>query len=119
MRLTTFSRSARIMLTGMAACLAIGLTAGSALASATWTIKPGGAVTLGLVTATIKDTKTAATITCKRGNLTGKLKSGSGLTGTSAGRITGGAVKGCGGPGPAALADHPARPALAHQPHLL
>jgi hypothetical protein len=99
MRLTTFSRSARILLTGMAACL-VGLAAGPAAAVATWTIKPGGAVTLGLVTATIKDTKTASTITCKRGNLTGKLKSGSGLNGTSAGSITGAAINGCPGPGP-------------------
>src|SRR5262249_53724864 len=100
MRLPTFSRSARIPLTGMAACLAAGLAAGPAAAAATWTIKPGGAVTLGLVTATIKDTTTANEITCKRGNLTGKLKSGSGLTGTSAGRITGGVIDGCAGPGP-------------------
>src|SRR5262249_26256226 len=72
MRLPAFSRSARIPLTGMAACLAAGLAAGPAAAAATWTIKPGGAVTLGLVTATIKDTTTAASITCKRGKLTGK-----------------------------------------------
>jgi hypothetical protein len=100
MRLMTFSHSARILLTGMAACLAVGLAAGPALAAATWTIRPGGAVTLGLVTATIKDTTTAATITCKRGHLTGKLKSGRGLNGTSAGNITGGAIDGCAGPGP-------------------
>jgi len=100
MRLPALSRSARIPLTGMAACLAAGLAAGPAAAAATWTIKPGGAVTLRLVTATIKDTTTAASITCKRGKLTGKLKSGSGLTGTSAGRITGGVIDGCAGPGP-------------------
>jgi hypothetical protein len=100
MRLMTFSRSAQILLTSMAACLAVGLAAGPALAAATWTIKPGGAVTLGLVTATIKDTTTASEITCKRGNLAGKLKSGSGLTGTSAGSITGRPINGCFGPGP-------------------
>jgi len=96
MRLTTFSRSARILLTGMAACLA----AGPALAAATWTIKPGGAVTLGLVTAVIKDTTTAAAITCARGSLTGTLKPGSGLNGTSAGSITGAAISACFAPGP-------------------
>ena len=100
MRLPAFARSARVLLTGMAACLAAGLAAGAAAAAATWTIKPGGAVTLGLVTATIKDTTTAASITCKRGKPTGKLKPGSGLTGTSAGRITGGVIDGCAGPGP-------------------
>jgi hypothetical protein len=100
MRLPAFSRPARILLTGMVACLAVGLAAGPAAAATTWTIKPGGAVTLGLVTATIKDTKTANELTCKRGNLTGKLKSGSGLNGTSAGSITGAAINGCFGPGP-------------------
>ena len=100
MRWMTLSRSARTLLTGMAACLVVGLAAGPAAAAATWTIKPGGAVTLGLVTATIKDTKTASQITCNRGNLTGKLKSGSGLNGTSAGSITGAAISPCFGPGP-------------------
>jgi hypothetical protein len=94
-----FSRSARILLTGTAGSLAVGLAAGSAAAAATWTIKPGGAVTLGLGTATIKDTKTGSVITCRSGNLTGMLKSGSGLTGTSAGGITGAAISGCSGPG--------------------
>ena len=96
----TFARPARTLLTGVAACLVIGLAAGSALAAATWTIKPGGAVTFGLVRATIKDTKSANVINCVSGNLTGTLKSGSGLTGTSAGRITGGALSSCFGPGP-------------------
>src|SRR5262249_58728241 len=95
MRLPAFSRSARIPLTGMAACLA----AGPAAAAATWTIKPGGAVTLRLVTAAIKDTTTANEVTCHRGNLAGKLKPGSGLNGTSAGRITGAALSACFGPG--------------------
>jgi len=96
----TFARPARTLLTGVAACLAIGLAPGPALAAATWTIKPGGAITLGLVRATIKDTTTADQITCGSGNLTGTLKSGSGLTGTSAGSITGAAVSPCFGPGP-------------------
>jgi hypothetical protein len=54
----------------------IGLAAGPALAVAPWTIRPGGAVTLGPAAATIKDTTTAATITCTGATLTGKLKSG-------------------------------------------
>jgi hypothetical protein len=101
----TFSRPARILVTGMATRLIIGLTAGPALAAATWTIRPGGAVTLGPVTATIKDTKTASAITCRSGSLTGTLKSGSGLNGARAGKITGGATSGCSSPG-----------ALHHQP---
>jgi len=100
MRSMTFARPARALLTGMAACLVIGLAAGPALAAGTWTIRPGGAVTFGLVTATIKDTTTAAQIACRSGNLTGTLKPGSGLTGTSAGSITRAAISPCFGPGP-------------------
>lgn len=100
MRWMTFARPARILHTGMAAGLAVGLAAGPALAAATWIIRPGGAVTFGLVTATIKDTTTAAAITCRSGNLTGTLKSGSGLNGASAGSITGAAISPCFGPGP-------------------
>jgi hypothetical protein len=96
----TFRRPARTLFSGMTACLVIGLTAGPALAAAIWTIKPGGAVTFGLATAIIKDTTTANRITCSRGNLTGTLKPGSGLTGASAGSITGGALSNCFGPGP-------------------
>jgi hypothetical protein len=96
----TVARPTRILFTAVAACLAAGLTAGPAQAAASWTIRPGGAVTLGLVTATIKDTTTAAQITCTHGKLTGTLKSGSGLTGTSAGRISAGAINNCAGPGP-------------------
>lgn len=96
----TFSRSARTLLTGMAACLIVGLAAGPAAAAATWTIKPGGAVTLRLGTATIKDTTTGNEVTCQQGNLAGKLKPGSGLNGTSAGSITGAAISACFGPGP-------------------
>lgn len=96
----TFSRPGRILLTGVASCVVIGLAAGPALAAAAWTIKPGGAVTFGLVRAWIKDTKSGAVINCGSGNLTGRLKSGSGLNGARAGRITGGAINPCFGPGP-------------------
>jgi hypothetical protein len=82
----------------MAACLAIGLTAGPALAAGTWTITPGGTVTFGVAPVTIKDTKTGVTLTCTGGSLTGTLKAGSGLNGTSAGSITRGTINGCGGP---------------------
>lgn len=99
----TVARPTRILLTGVAACVVIGLAAGPALAAATWTIKPGGAVTLALArVATIKDTKSGNLITCSSGNMSAALKSGSGLAGASAGRIAGGAVDKCedGGPLP-------------------
>jgi hypothetical protein len=100
MRLMAFSRSGRTLLASLAAGVAIGLTASPALAVGTWTIKPGGAITFGLVRATVKDSKTGSVIECPGGRLTGMLKSGSGLDGTRAGSIAGGAIKGCPGPGP-------------------
>jgi hypothetical protein len=100
MRLMACSRSGRILLAGLAAGLALGLTASPALAAATWTIKPGGGVTFGLVSATIKDPRTGNLIRCPGGSLTGTLKSGSGLDGTHAGNITRAAINPCFGPGP-------------------
>jgi hypothetical protein len=101
MRSLTFARPARTLIAGMAACLAIGLAAGPALAAATWTIKPGGTMTLTSATRTaIKDSATGATLTCAAANLSGRLKPGSGLGGNGAGSITGGAASRCEGPGP-------------------
>jgi len=85
----------------MAACLVMGLAAGPALAAATWTIKPGGAMTLTSATRTaIKDSATGTTLTCAAANLSGTLKPGSGLGGAGAGSITGGGASRCEGPGP-------------------
>jgi hypothetical protein len=80
-------RTARILLAGLAGCLAFGFTPGPASPATTWTIVPGGRVTLGPATETIKDTATGATITCTNSGLLGSLKSFSGLNGTFAGSI--------------------------------
>jgi hypothetical protein len=72
-----------------AATQAAGATrgAGTALAPATWTITPGGAVTAKSGLAPITDTKTGKLATCMSLTASGTLKSGSGLPGSGAGSI--------------------------------
>lgn len=76
-------------LTLMAAALTVGLSATSSLATtATWTVRPGGAVTGSAGTTTLKDTTAGITVTCTSASATGKLKSGTGLSGAGIGTIT-------------------------------
>src|SRR5262249_6762613 len=100
MRLMACSRPARILLAGLAAGLALGLAAAPALAAATWTIKPGGAGTFGLVSATIKDPKTGNLIRGPGGRLTGTLQPGRGVDAARGGNTTTAAINPCFGPGP-------------------
>ena len=86
-RLAQFSRQARILVMGVAATLAIGSTAALAAPAATWTVKPGGAVSIVTGKLTLVDPKTGTTITCKSATLSGTLKSGSGLPGSRVGTI--------------------------------
>jgi hypothetical protein len=85
--LARFSRPARILVTAVAATLAIGGTAALASSTATWTVKPGGAVSIVTAKLTLTDPKTGTTLTCTSAKLTGTLKSGSGLQGTAAGSV--------------------------------
>ena len=78
-------RIAAIVLTGGAAALTVGLTATSAVA-ATWTVKPGGAITAKSGTTTLTDKNTGNKLTCSSSKATGTLKSGKGLSGTGIGR---------------------------------
>ena len=81
-------RYARIAFAGCAAVLAAALGATTALAAATWTIKPGGAVRAKSGKATVNDTTTGTTTTCLSLATRGTLKSGSGLSGPDAGSIS-------------------------------
>jgi hypothetical protein len=87
MRLARFSRSAKILVTAVAATVAIGGTAALASPTATWTVKPGGAVSIVTAKLTLTDPKTGTKLTCSSAKMTGTLKSGSGLQGTDAGSI--------------------------------
>lgn len=91
-------RPRRILLTAAAAVLAVGLMAEPATAETTWTIQPGGQTSYTSGKTTLKDTKTGTTLTCTSASLAGRLKSGSGLSGTHAGSLTGGTLSNCGGP---------------------
>ena len=81
-------RYARPLIAGSAAVLAATLGATAALAAATWTIKPGGAVTATGMKVVFTDPKTRSNWTCQSVTLSGKLRSGSGLSGSGAGSIS-------------------------------
>jgi hypothetical protein len=78
---------ARLLLAGCVAVLTAALGAGTALAAATWTITPGGAVTAKSGLAPITDTKVGKLMTCLSLTASGTLKSGSGLPGSGAGSL--------------------------------
>jgi hypothetical protein len=86
-RLAGLSRPTRILFMGVTATLAIGSTAALAVPAATWTVKPGGAVSIVTGKFTLTDPKTNSTIICASAELSGTLRSGSGLPGTHVGSI--------------------------------
>ena len=59
----------------------------TALATTTWTIRPGGAITAKSGTATFNDTKTGNLFSCNSLSASGTLKGGIGLSGLQAGSI--------------------------------
>jgi hypothetical protein len=58
------------------------------LAAVTWTVRPGGPVSMKSGKLVLTDTATGAALTCPPTVLSGTLKSGSGLPGTGIGSIT-------------------------------
>jgi hypothetical protein len=81
--------SRRILFTGGATALAVGASAGVALAVAiTFSISPGGAITAKAGTTTLKDVATGSVLSCPSSNSKGTLKSGHGISGTNLGSIT-------------------------------
>ncbi len=72
----------------------IGLAAAPAFA-ATWTVKPGGAVTATAGTTTVNDSTAGLSVSCTSSVAKGTLKKGSGLSGTGLGTVTSLAFKGC------------------------
>jgi hypothetical protein len=90
-------RITAILLAGSAAALTVGLTATSAVA-ATWTVKPGGAITAKSGTTTLTDKKTGNKLTCSSSSASATLKKGSGLSGTGIGSITKISFSNCKGP---------------------
>jgi hypothetical protein len=89
---------ARILAAGGAAILvaALGGPAALAAAAATWTVRPGGAVTATSSTVTVTDTKGGVSDTCTSSTMSGTLKAGSGLPGSGIGSVSMAAFRCCG-----------------------
>ena len=81
-------RYARSLVAVPAAVLAVTLGVTAALAATTWTVRPGGPLSLTSGTLTFTDTKTRSNFTCTSSRSSGTLKSGSGLSGTRIGSLT-------------------------------
>jgi len=87
--------------TGLAAAvLAIGPAAAPSLANTakTWTVKPGGSFSGSSGRVTFTDTATGPPVTCSSSSISGKLKSGSGLSGSHIASITAFSFTSCVGP---------------------
>jgi hypothetical protein len=91
--------SRRILFTGGATALAVGASAGVALALAiTFSISPGGAITAKAGTTTLTDTKTGSVLSCVSSSSSGTLKTGHGISGASLGTISKLSFSTCTGP---------------------
>ena len=89
----------RILLTGGATALAVGVSAGVALAVAiTFSISPGGAITAKAGTTKLHDVNTNQNLQCTSSTSSGTLKSGHGISGTNLGSITKLSFSNCTGP---------------------
>jgi len=89
----------RVLLTGATTAVAIGASAGVALAVAiTFTITPGGNITASAGVTKLTDTNTGSVLSCATSKSTGTLKSGSGVGGASLGTIKTLTFSNCTGP---------------------
>jgi hypothetical protein len=89
----------RVLFTGAATAVAIGASAGVALAVAiTFSITPGGAITASAGKTTLKDVNTGSVLSCTSSSSSGTLKSGHGISGTNLGSITALSFSNCTGP---------------------
>lgn len=91
----TIARSSVLAVAAVTAAIGI---AGSASASPTWTLSPGGTFTGTAATTTLKDTNTGTTVTCTSSVAGGSATAGSGLSGTGIGNINSISFVGCKGP---------------------
>lgn len=91
-------RYVRSLLTVPAAVVAAVFGVTTALATATWTVRPGGGVTWKSGTLVVADTKTGSTTTCSSSQLEGGFGTGSGHPGTEIGILSVGSFTGCTSP---------------------
>jgi hypothetical protein len=90
MRLVTALRPGRIAVSITTAIMTVALGAGPAAAAVTWSVTPGGPFTGHAGTTKLKDTTDGNSLDCSSSVLSGRVKSGSGLSGANIGSITGG-----------------------------
>ena len=72
----------------LAAAAVLGAGSSAAGAAATWTVRPGGAITAKAGKTTLIDTRNGNTLTCTPSTMSGTLKGGGGLPGTGIGSLT-------------------------------
>jgi hypothetical protein len=102
--MTILRRAGTVLVAAAALAAGTGLAASTAFAgtgshvAATWTVKPGGAITAKAGTTTLKDTKTGSTLACTSSSGKGTVKKGSGLSGAGIGSITALSFSNCTGP---------------------
>jgi hypothetical protein len=92
---------ARLLVAAPVAVLAAVVGVTTALAAATWTVRPGGPVSVSLPSgrvADLRDTSTGTVLSCTSAHLSGTLKHGGGLPGTGIGSVTSGSFTNCNGP---------------------
>lgn len=93
-----FRRTGSILLTGVATAAMIGLSVAPASAANNWKVSPGGTISAKSGKTTLVDKTTGTTLTCTSSKASGKLKSGSGLSGTGIGSIAKITFSSCNGP---------------------
>jgi|SRR5215472_15365118 len=102
--MTILKRAGIVMVTGagLAGMLALSVSsagaATNARVAATWTVKPGGAITAKAGTTTLTDKSTGTQLTCTSSSGKGTAKKGSGLSGTGIASITALSFSNCTGP---------------------
>jgi hypothetical protein len=102
--MTIFKRAGSALVMSAALAGVLALSASSAIAAthpavaATWTVKPGGAITAKAGKTTLTDKSTGSVLTCTSSSGKGTAKKGSGLSGTGIASITTLSFSNCTGP---------------------
>ena len=97
--MTILKRASSVLVTSAALAGVLGLGVGSAAAvAATWTVRPGGAITAKAGKTTLTDKNTGSTLSCASSSGKGTLKHGSGLSGAGIGTISALSFSNCTGP---------------------
>jgi hypothetical protein len=92
------TRYARPLVAAPATVLAAVVGVTTVLAAATWTVRPGGPISLTSGQLAVRDPSTATVLSCTSSHVSGTLKHGGGLSGTGTGSVTSGSFTHCNGP---------------------